>query len=334
MRFNSVKGGDYSSGARAVNRNSDAAFDASRRSGFNFTDVSIASQKARSTLRKAADRLKGTREINDIRDAASDKINKMSEKTADKVSDIKRPAQRMAGIVGGLGALSTGAVLYKNIQDDKAAAAKRDAKSDAYFAQFRELINNQNRDPFVPGTPPAVKPPQLAPLPPATSTTTSSSSSHVPGDVGMQHMKAMVANGYSPTNAAALTGHAHFESDGFRAMEEYVANDYGTKGYGHLQWTNIPGGSQRRTAFETYARNTGLKPSSFEANSGFLLHEMRNVPDSWTGGKNFKEFMSLTDLDQASDYLHSGFIRPRAGSEQARRDLGHQYLERYNSLNQ
>ena len=103
MRFNSVKGSDFSSGARAVNRNSDAAFDASRRSSFDFTGVSMAAQQGRSKIRQAADSAKGKRDIGEIKNKAAKDVAKISEKTADKVKDIKRPAQRMAGIVGGLG---------------------------------------------------------------------------------------------------------------------------------------------------------------------------------------------------------------------------------------
>jgi len=328
MRFNSVKGSDYSSGARAVNRNADAAFDASRRSSFDFTGVSIAAQQGRSKMRQAADSAQGNKDVANIRKQASEDVAKVIKKSSDKVADIKRPAQRMAGIVGGLGVLSQGAMLYKGIKDDKAADAKREARYDQQEKNFQALITaQQSRAPFVPGTAPVTPAPEEIPIP----TPQTGNTSHKPNNTGLQHMQAAIANGYSPVGAATLAGQTHYESDGFRALEEYEPNDYGTKGYGHLQWTNIPGGSQRRTAFEDYASNSGLKPSSFAANSGYLLHEMRNVPSSWTGGRSFDGFSGITDLDEASDYLRDGFIRPRPGSEQARRDLGHAYLDYYNN---
>ena len=332
MRFNSVKGSDYSSGARAVNKNSDAAFDASRKSSFDFTGVSIAAQQGRSQMRQAADSAQGTKDVANIRKQASKDVAKVIKKSSDKVADIKRPAQRMAGIVGGLGVLSQGAMLYKGIKDDKAADAKREARYDQQSKDMQALIKaQQNRAPFVPGTAPVTPDPTIIPIPSSTTTPQTGNTSHKPNNTGLRHMQAAIANGYSPVSAATIAGQTHYESDGFRALEEYAPNAYGTKGYGHLQWTNIPGGSQRRTAFEDYARNSGLKPSSFEANSGFLLHEMRNVPGSWTGGRSAKGFNDITDLDQASDYLRDGFIRPQPGSEQARRNLGHAYLDYYNN---
>ena len=147
-------------------------------------------------------------------------------------------------------------------------------------------------------------------------------------------MHTLTKNGFSPVQAAAMVGHLDYESDGFRAMEEYAPNRLGTRGYGHLQWTNIPGnfkpGGQRRTDFETYASRNKLKPSSFEANSGFLMHEFNNGQGVWTNGGNAQEFYQINNLEEASTYLRRNYIRPSAGSEQRRIDRGHGYLNQWN----
>ena len=178
MRFNSVKGSDFSSSARAVNKNSDAAFDASRKSSFDFTGVSIAAQQGRSQMRQAADSAQGTKDIASIRKQASKDVAKVIKKGADKAADIKRPAQRMAGIVGGLGMLSQGAMLYKGIKDDKAADAKREARYDQQEQNMQALITaQQTRAPYVPGTAPVTPAPTLIPIPSGTSTSSPPSSS-------------------------------------------------------------------------------------------------------------------------------------------------------------
>ena len=96
----------------------------------------------------------------------------------------------------------------------------------------------------------------------------------------MRYMRHLTSNGLSqPSGSNGWS--PRLQSDGFRAMEEYADNHLGTRGYGHLQWTNIPGnfkpGGQRRTDFENWTKNQGLDASSFEANSGFLYTNLIKV---------------------------------------------------------
>ena len=123
MRFNSVKGGDYSSGARAVNRSSDAAFDASRKSGFNFTKVSKAAQSAREATRRASIKGEGLKDETKIKADALIKGTQLKVDTENAVNDKLRPAKRMAGVVAGLGAASTGIINMKEARDAKTERA-------------------------------------------------------------------------------------------------------------------------------------------------------------------------------------------------------------------
>ena len=122
MRFNSVKGGDYSSGARAVNKNADAAFDASRKSGFNFTKISKTAQSARETRRRAAIKGEQLKDTTQIKADTLVKGTQLKVDTDNAVNDKLRPAKRMAGMVAGLGAASTGII---NLNEAKAAKAER-----------------------------------------------------------------------------------------------------------------------------------------------------------------------------------------------------------------
>ncbi len=110
---------------------------------------------------------------------------------------------------------------------------------------------------------------------------------------------------------AALVGHLKVESDNFQADTEYAPNAYGTKGRGHLQWTDTGNSGGRRTNFESFANSKGLSPTSFEANSQFLLSEMQgNHGNHWTNGGSMQGFLQTSNINDASSYLQSNFIRP------------------------
>ena len=127
---------------------------------------------------------------------------------------------------------------------------------------------------------------------------------------GMKMMSEMIADGYTPVQAAGIVGNAQYESDNFRAYEEYVTNDYGTKGGGVIQWTDTPG-SPRRTNFENWAKAQGLDPTSDAANTGYLLHEIKG-PGVWSGGMNDKSYRQIGDLNTAVTAFQNNYLRPKA----------------------
>jgi len=129
-------------------------------------------------------------------------------------------------------------------------------------------------------------------------------------ETGQAYMKMLTESGMSKPQAAALVGHLKVESDNFQADEEYAPNAYGTRGRGHLQWTNTDN-SKRRDNFEAFAASKGLSPTSFEANSSFLLSEMKgNHGQHWTNDGSMDGFLQTQNIDDASSYLQSNFIRP------------------------
>lgn len=74
--------------------------------------------------------------------------------------------------------------------------------------------------------------------------------------------------GLTKAQAAGVLGNLGHESAGFSQMQEGrpIA---GRGGWGIAQWTG-----PRRRAFEAWTKARGLDPSSFEANYGFLRHEL------------------------------------------------------------
>ena len=132
-----------------------------------------------------------------------------------------------------------------------------------------------------------------------------------PSETGQAYMKKLTESGMSKQQAAALVGHLKVESDNFQADTEYAPNAYGTRGRGHLQWTDTGNSGGRRTNFESFANKNNLSPTSFEANSSFLLSEMNgNHGNHWTNGGSMAGFLQTQNINDASSYLQSNFIRP------------------------
>lgn len=72
-------------------------------------------------------------------------------------------------------------------------------------------------------------------------------------------------------SAAAIVGNGGHESGGFAKLQEIKPTVKGSRGgYGYFQWTGA-----RRRAFEAWCTAKGLKPSSDDANYGFLCEELR-----------------------------------------------------------
>lgn len=71
-------------------------------------------------------------------------------------------------------------------------------------------------------------------------------------------------------DAAAVCGNTGHETNGLTVMQEVKPTVSGSRGgYGWPQWTG-----PRRRAFEAWAKTRGLKLDSYEANYGFMSHEL------------------------------------------------------------
>ena len=357
MQFRSVKRSNFSGGARAVAREMDQIFQANRQSATDFTMLAKESVKGRSQERRAAMDAEAAVAKAGLRAASKTRGYK---DTADAiVSKGKANAgkTRMAGVVGALGSVA-GGFLYK---EDKKAEAKERALREQRWAEHTEKLNefltrptrtfeppekpptNPNLDTTIPERPEGSVQTPGSTAKPKPGAKPQPSTAFVPTpqkdgeSVGMRYMQDLTKGGMSPVQAAAMVGHLDYESDGFRAMEEYVDNHLGTRGFGHLQWTNIPGnykpGGQRRADFEKYSKNNNLDPSSYEANFGFLNHEFHSGQGVWTNGGSSQGFYQISDLTEASDYLRNNYIRPSKGSEAERIRRSQGYLTQFNNLN-
>ena len=153
--------------------------------------------------------------------------------------------------------------------------------------------------------------------------------------LAQRYMTTLTQQGYSDVQAAGIVGNAQYESANFTAHEEFEPNAYGTKGAGVIQWTNA-GGSNRRDNFEKWSQSQGLDPKSFEANSGFLIHEMSGgAGNHWTGGMSDKEYRQITDLNTAVTSYQNNYLRPNpdVANTQQRFTYAQQALEDWRNRN-
>ena len=145
--------GNYATSANAVIRNSDAIFDAAMSGKPDFTKISKEAIKGRSLERRAVTKAEADVASAGLEAFTNTNLTRMREDTKKEIADIKRPAKRMAGIVGGLGAIAGGYVMMEGGKKDKAEraelrgmrdamTAKRDAADEASEARRTSFMND------------------------------------------------------------------------------------------------------------------------------------------------------------------------------------------------
>lgn len=107
--------------------------------------------------------------------------------------------------------------------------------------------------------------------------------------------------GLTLEQAAGIVGNLGFESIGFATLQEIKPAIEGSKGgYGWAQWT-----ATRRATFELFCKNQNLKPSSDEANYGFLVTELHGSHAS-----TISALKRCITLDQAVFSVGQTYERP------------------------
>ena len=184
MKFNSVKRGDYSSLAKSVNRSTDQIFAAARETAVDNTAIAKEAIKGRSLERRAAMKAEGEVARAGLKAVSKTKMYGMKADAIEKEGKQKGKKARMAGVLGGLGALAGGYVLGQGRKADQKAADERDARFDSIIERTEaafEASNNNTRGERP--KPPVMEQPELLPYPSGSggsSSTDTSSSSSVP----------------------------------------------------------------------------------------------------------------------------------------------------------
>lgn len=137
------------------------------------------------------------------------------------------------------------------------------------------------------------------------------------GQIGPRLMGDLQRDFGLPAHAAAgIVGNLGHESGGFSQMQEQAPTIPGSRGgFGYAQWTG-----PRRDAFEAWAKQNNLDPTSYEANYGFLKHELQNTPE----GKVLDGLRSAPDVASATRVFQDQFLRPGIPATGARLNYANQ----------
>lgn len=139
-----------------------------------------------------------------------------------------------------------------------------------------------------------------------------------PADPGQRLMMDLQRDlGLSPEQAAGVVGNLAHETGGFRHMQEIAPIVEGSRGgYGYAQWTG-----PRRRQFEEWVSQQGLDPNSYEANYGFLLHEMTATPEA----RVVPALRNALSPEDAANVFSERFLRPGIPHSESRLRYARQY---------
>jgi len=124
--------------------------------------------------------------------------------------------------------------------------------------------------------------------------------------------------GLSKEQAAGIVGNFAHETGGFKHYQEISPVVPGSRGgAGISQWTG-----PRRDAFEAFAKQAGKDPTSYDANLGFLLHELRNTEE----GRVLESLKGAQTAEDAAQVFSNEFLRPGKPNMASRQALAGQVL--------
>lgn len=126
--------------------------------------------------------------------------------------------------------------------------------------------------------------------------------------------------GLTREQAAGFVGNLAHETGDFKFLQEIEPLVPGSRGgYGFAQWTG-----PRRENFEAWSKENNLDPSSYEANLGFLVHEINNTPE----GRFLGELRGAETAEEAARIVSEGYLRPGIPNMESRYLRTSAYLER------
>ena len=141
MRFNSVKSGDFTSAAKAVNRSADQMFQASRESAPDFTGISKAAIASRAKERNAATEAKGVKDRAKINADSLIDRSKIKSDLTKSLTKTENSSNRMAGVVGALGSIAGGFVMKSEKAAEKLDRQKQDARETKREEMMLAILN-------------------------------------------------------------------------------------------------------------------------------------------------------------------------------------------------
>lgn len=122
--------------------------------------------------------------------------------------------------------------------------------------------------------------------------------------------------GFSHFAALGVIANFAYETDNFKAFEEYAPNKYGTKGAGLAMWTD--GSAPRRTMYEKWMVENNKDFNSIEDQLDYFLYELENHPENLPRGRNFsiEEMNKLDSIEATAEYFMKGYEAPQDQSRE------------------
>lgn len=139
-----------------------------------------------------------------------------------------------------------------------------------------------------------------------------------PSQIGQRLMADLMDRyGLTREQAAGIVGNLAHESGNFTQLQELNPLVPGSRGgFGYAQWTG-----PRRRQFEAWAAANGLDPTSYEANAGFLFHELDNTGE----GRVLDVIRRMSTADASAEAFSNVFLRPGIPHMQSRVALANRY---------
>ena len=109
------------------------------------------------------------------------------------------------------------------------------------------------------------------------------------------------ALGLTSAQASGFAANISYESGNFKTMQEDSPKK-GRGGYGYAQWTG-----SRRKNFESWAKKNNLNINSYEANLGFVIHEIQNTSE----GRFLEALEATTTPEEAAIVVSNKYLRPK-----------------------
>lgn len=122
-------------------------------------------------------------------------------------------------------------------------------------------------------------------------------------DTGYRLIEDMIDEfGLTRAQAAGFVGNLDYETGGFKFMQEIEPLVPGSRGgFGFAQWTG-----PRRKQFENWSKENSLDLASYEANKGYLFHELKNTSE----GRVLDDLRATDNPEEAAKIVSEKFLRP------------------------
>ena len=300
MRFNSVKSGNFTSAAKAVNRSADQMFKASRDSAPDFTGISKAAIASRTKERNAATNAQNLKDVTNIKADALIEGTRIKGDLDKSLAKTKQGSTRMAGITGALGSIAGGFMMKADKAAEKLQREKDDLRDQKRDAQMTAILNKPQAEfsfdeeaPTNPGLKPDTGSTDTTTTSAPTSTTSISTAST--GGGGGSAIRGEVYSyltedkGLSKNKALGLMANIDRESS-FRTAP---SGGDGGNSFGMFQWNN------------TYGRSDIMKDNVKDWKTNW-----RGQIDHALSGNQLPEYNEVS-----SDFLNTTFDTPQQAAD-------------------